>query len=77
MSADQIWSALLGPLGTLVLALLVIGAFLRGWIVPGYLYRSVAKERDRLFEIAVPMAHGIEQGASALKEQSRHVGLSE
>lgn len=67
---EDVWSALLGPLGTLVLALLVIWSFLKGWIVPGWVYRETARERDRLFSIAVPATRALEQGAEALKRSS-------
>ncbi len=73
---DTVWPALLGPLGTLVLALLVIGAFLKGYIVPGWTYRAIARERDRLFDIAVPLAKGVERVAPVLPQPS-HQGLSE
>lgn len=64
---DRVIELLLGNLGTLVLALLVIGGLLRGTIVPGWAYRSVARERDRLFSIAVPAVRTLERGAEALK----------
>lgn len=66
---DRVLELLLGNLGTLVLALLVIGGFLRGTIVPGWAYRSVSRERDRLFSIALPTVRTLEKGADALKTQ--------
>lgn len=67
---NELWSTLLGPLGTLALALLIIWSFLKGWIVPGWVYREVSRERDRLFSIAVPATRALEQGAEAMKQQS-------
>lgn len=68
MTGDQVWSLLLGPLGTLVLALLVIVGFIKGAIVPGYLYKALALERDRLFEIARPAVQAIEHAAKERRE---------
>jgi Na+/H+ antiporter NhaA len=66
---------LLGNLGTLVLALLIIWAFLRGWIVPGFLYQALARERDRLFEIAVPIVKVMDRAATTLRERNKGDGL--
>lgn len=66
---DRILELLLGNLGTLVLALVICWAFLKGWIVPGYLYQAVARERDRLLEVAIPAVRAMEQGATALRER--------
>lgn len=71
---DRLLELLLGNLGTLVLALLAILGFIRGWIVPGWAYRAIARDRERLFEIALPAVRGLEHGAQALKDQRRENG---
>lgn len=69
MGEDRILELLLGNLGTLVLALLIIWAFLRGWIVPGWAYKAKTTECERWFNIAVPSVRALEQGTSALRER--------
>lgn len=64
---SRLWDLLLGQAGTLVLALLVIVGFLRGYIVPGWAYRALERERDRLFRIAVPAVGALERGADAVR----------
>jgi hypothetical protein len=72
---ERITDLLLGQFGTLVLALLVIWGFLKAWIVPGWAYKSVSRERDQLFSIAVPVVRTLEKGAEAFKAQQQDSGL--
>lgn len=53
MTTDRYIELLLGQFGTLVLALTVVLAFVRGWVVPGWLYRQENKRADRLESLAL------------------------
>ena len=53
MTTDRYLELLTGQAGTIVLALGVLWAFVRGWIVPGWLYRRENERADRLESLAL------------------------
>lgn len=49
-NTTELWSFIEGqPLG-IALAILVIVGFLRGWIVPGYIYAATVARLDKMLE---------------------------
>ena len=45
-----LWALIANGGGALALALFLVAAFLRGWIVPGYIYEASVKDRNRLLD---------------------------
>lgn len=50
-----------------VLAFVVVG-FYRGWIVPGYLYRSQKRERDQFLELLLQGTRDAEKAVRVAKD---------
>lgn len=53
MTTERFTELLLGQFGTLVLALAIVWAFIKGWVVPGWLYRRENSRADRLESLAL------------------------
>lgn len=51
MSIQEVFQALLGQGGSLLLLLIAVVAFAKEWVVPGHVHRRVLRERDRALEI--------------------------
>ena len=53
MTGDRFLELATGQAGTIVLACAILWAFVRGWIVPGWLYRQENARANRLESLAL------------------------
>ena len=53
MNGDRFLELATGQAGTIVLALGILYAFIKGWVVPGWLYRRENARADRLESLAL------------------------
>jgi hypothetical protein len=56
-----LWSIIANGGGALALAIFLIAAFLRGWVVPGFIYEASQKRIERLLESGEQVAAALDR----------------